>query len=99
MRRLWTFIFGVAVGGVLLWGAMHYHLLHTRDGIRVIPKVNATIAKTYVDIRDFTAADWMENSDLILALTNANETELIGDAAGSALQNGLDQLLNQRQQR
>ncbi len=94
MRRLMTFLMGMVVGGLLLWGALQYHVLHTKSGLRLIPKVNANLAKTYVDIRSFTVADWARNTDLVLALTNANQKELMGDAAGDALQNGLDRWLN-----
>lgn len=94
MRRMITFVLGMVVGGLLLWGALQYHVLHTRDGLRLVPKVNASLAKSYVDIRGFTVADWAQNTDLVLALTNSNQSELMGNAAGDALQNGLDRLLN-----
>lgn len=94
MRRIMTFVTGMVFGGLLLWGALQYHLLHTKSGLRMIPKVNASLANTYVDIRGFTVADWARNTDLVLALTNANQQELMGDAAGDALQNGLDRWLN-----
>jgi len=94
MRRWMTFLMGMVVGGLLLWGMLQYHVLHTREGLRLVPKVNASLAKTYVDIRTFTVADWARNTDLVLALTNANQRDLMGNAAGNALQNGLDRLLN-----
>ena len=94
MRRMMTFLMGMVVGGLLLWGALQYHILHTQDGLRLVPKVNASLAKTYVDIRGFTVADWAEHTDVVLALTNSNQRELMGNAAGDALQNGLDRLLS-----
>ncbi len=63
MRRLMTFVMGMVTGGVLLWGAMQYHVIRAKDGIRLVSKVNATLAKTYVDIRGFTVADWANNTD------------------------------------
>lgn len=98
-RRIMTFAMGMAVGGLLLWGALQYHVLHTKNGLRLIPKVNASLAKTYVDIRSFTIADWARNTDLVLALTNANQRDLMGNAAGDAVQNGIDRWLNRDNQR
>jgi len=99
MRRLMTFLMGVVVGGLLLWAALQYHLLHTNQGLKLVPKVNAGLAKTYVDIRGFKVTDWAQNTDIVLALTNANERELMGNAADDALRNGLDRLLKRGDQR
>jgi len=99
MRRILTFLMGMAAGGLLLWGALQYHVLYTKDGLRIVPKVNAGLAKTYVDIRGFTVADWARNTDIVLAVTNSNRRELMDNAAGDALQNSLDHLLNRGEQR
>ena len=87
------------VGGLLLWGALHYHLIQSKQGFHLIPKTSTSLAKTYVDIRSFTVADWAKNTDLAFALTQANQFELIQNAPGDALQNGLDRLLDGNQQR
>lgn len=94
MRRLSTFVVGMLVGGLLLWTAMNYHLVNTSKGVHLVPKVSATLAMTYVDVRGFTVADWARHADLVLALTQANQQELMGVAAEDALQNGLDRWLN-----
>ena len=99
MRRLLTFLTGMVFGGLLLWAALHYHLLNTKSGLRLIPKVNASLSKTYVDIRGFTVADWARNTDLALALTNADRADLIENAMGDAVQNGIDRWLKQGGQR
>jgi len=99
MRRIMTFVMGMVAGGLLLWGGLQYHVLHTQDGLKLVPKVNASLAKTYVDIRKFTVADWANNTDIVLALTEAGQGEMVGNAAGDALQNGLDRLLNRGEQR
>lgn len=99
MRRMMTFVMGMIVGGLLLWFALQYHLIHSRQGLHLIPKVDAGLAKTYVDIRKFTLADWTKNTDIALALTNANQVELIENAAGDAVRNGLDRWLPPPQER
>lgn len=93
MRRLMTFAMGMVVGGALLYVALQYHIIHSKQGLHLIPKASATLAKTYVDIRQFTIADWTRNTDVALALTNANQVELIESAPGDALQNSLDRWL------
>ena len=99
MRRLMTFLMGMVAGGLLLWGALQYHVLRTKDGIRLVQKVDAKLANTYVDIRGFRVADWTRHTDLALALANANQQDLMENAAHDALQNGLDRLLERGEQR
>ncbi len=94
MRRLVTFGTGMVVGGLLLYGALQYHIIHSKQGVHLVPKTSATLAKTYVDIRQFTIADWTRNTDIALALTNANQVELIENAPADALQNSLDRWLD-----
>ncbi len=99
MRRLITFGMGMVVGGLLLYGALQYHVIHSKQGLHLIPKASATLAKTYVDIRQFTIADWTRNTDIALALTNANQVELIENAPADALQNSLDRWLDPENER
>ena len=99
MRRLITFGMGMVFGGLLLWSALHYHVLNTNSGLRFVPKVSASLSKTYVDIRSFTVADWARNTDLVLALTNANETDLVESAMGDSVEQGIKRWLNQDGQR
>lgn len=93
MGRLGTFICGLIVGALLLYGALHYHLIHAPDGLHLVPKSDATLARTYVDIRDFDAKDWLENPELAAALVADDQGELIRSAADQTLKNSLDRLL------
>ena len=54
MRRSMTFLTGMIIGGVLLYGALSYHILRADDGFHLIPKTSDRLAATYVDIRKFT---------------------------------------------
>jgi hypothetical protein len=94
MRRRWiTFLLGVVVGGVLIFAALNYHIVRARDGLHLIPKADATLASTYVDIRHFGPADWANNPELALSLLEANRRDLMESAAADALREGLDRLL------
>ena len=98
MRRLMFFAAGVVVGGVLIYVTLQNHLIRSKKGFHLIPKAKATLSKSYVDIRQFTLADWKNNADVALALTNANQFELIEEAAGDALQKGLNRWLQPENQ-
>lgn len=93
MRRLGTFICGLIVGAVLLYAALHYHLIHAADGLHLIPKSDATISQTYVDIREFRARDWLERPELAAAIVEADQEELLRSATDQTLKNSLDRLL------
>ncbi len=94
MKRLMTFLCGMIVGAVLLFGALQYHVIRANDGLHLVPKLNAKLAATYVDIRSFTLADWAQNPDLAAALINDDQHELVEEAASDALSKGLDQFFD-----
>jgi hypothetical protein len=94
VKRLTTFLFGVVVGAGLLYGALHYHVVRASDGLHLVPKLNAKLAGTYVDIRNYTLADWTRNPDLAAALIDSGERDLVEGAASDALRQGLDRLLD-----
>ena len=93
MKRLTSFIFGMIVGAGLLYGALHYHLVHATDGLHLVPKLDAELKSTYVDIREFTFADWSNHPSLAAALMKSEKRELMEGAANDALNNGLDRFL------
>ncbi len=93
MRRWSTFIGGVIVGGLLIYSVLHYHIIQARDGLHLVPKVNAQLANTFVDIREFGVRDWMAHPEIIQALSAAHQDQLIESLPGDALRNGLDRLL------
>jgi hypothetical protein len=94
MRRIWTFVTGIVVGGALIFAAMNYHVIRANDGLYVVPKIDAQLALTYADIRDFTVADWAKNSELAGALMNANRRDLVDNAIGNTFDNSVDKWLN-----
>ena len=81
-------------GAVLPFGALKYHVIRANDGLHLVPKLDAKLAATYVDIRSFTVADWAQHPDLTAALINDDQRELVEEAASDALRNGLNQFLD-----
>ena len=93
MRRLMTFFLGMVAGGLLLYGALQFHIVRADDGFHVVPKVEAKIAATYVDIRNFSFADWKQHTDIAAALMRAEKEELMKNAASDAINQSLDKWL------
>lgn len=93
MRRLPTFIFGMIVGGLLIYGGLHYHVINTASGLHLVPKVTSTLAETYVDVRGWGVAEWMQHKDIAAALLAADRQDLMQSAAEDSIRTGLDRIL------
>ncbi len=89
MRRLMTFIFGVAIGAALIFAAQRYHLVRSSDGFYLVAKTETTLSEAYVDIRQFRLTDWAEHPALATALIQAKKEHLLGEAAQSSLRDTL----------
>lgn len=85
MSRFNSFLLGVFVGAAVLYCAMTVHIVHADDGIHLVPKISSGLRDTYVDIREFRAAQWHEHKHVALALINADKEELLKEAALSNL--------------
>jgi hypothetical protein len=93
MSRLSSFLFGMVAGAALLQGVTTYHIVRASDGFHIIAKQPARLGETYVDIRAFTMTDWAARPQLASALVQANQQQLLGDSAATALQDKAKQLL------
>ena len=85
MGRIGAFLLGLVVGAVSLYFSMQYHFVHAHDGWHPIPKTNARLSDTIVDIRKFGPNDWIDHPGLALAITNAKKTDLMLHSAGNAV--------------
>jgi uncharacterized protein involved in high-affinity Fe2+ transport len=93
MRRLSTFIFGMVVGGILIYVALNYHVIQAKDGMHLVAKVDAQLASTYVDIRGFGAGDWLHHPEVAMALVRADRNDLLESAASNSLQAEFERVL------
>jgi hypothetical protein len=96
MRRISTFLMGMATGAMLLHGATMYHLVRAADGFHFIPKQPPRLAETYVDIRAFTMEEWAGHPQLASAAVQAGQQQLLGDAAAGTIQETLNSALPAR---
>lgn len=76
---------GMATGAILLYAATLYHVVRANDGFHFVEKLQPRLAETYVDIRPFTVADWANHPQLASALVQANQQQLVGQTATTAV--------------
>ncbi|HEY6564075.1 MAG TPA: hypothetical protein VIY86_06235, partial [Pirellulaceae bacterium] len=57
------------------------HIVRAEDGMHVIPKLQSTLAQTYVDIRGYGIEQWNSRRLLAASITRAGKTELFRGAA------------------
>jgi hypothetical protein len=84
---------GAVIGGMLIYFVLNNHIIRAKDGLHLVPKVDAQLADTYVDIRQFGPRDWVNHPDLFAALTRSDQDELLQSATESTVDNALDRLL------
>lgn len=94
MNRLGSFLLGVAMGAVGVALAMHYHLVRADDGMHLVPKLSRGFQEPYVDIRDFSPADWRDHSHVAAAILRAEKGHLLSDPQLSKLRQSLDHWLD-----
>jgi hypothetical protein len=92
MSRIGALIFGILVGGGLVYGALNYHVVRTESGHEFIPKKEMSFDETYVDARNFGLADWAKHADLAQAILKADKGHLINESAVKNLTNGVKDL-------
>jgi hypothetical protein len=91
--RFGAFIFGFIAGGIFVLGSLKYHVIHADDGVHLVPKMGATFAETYVDIRNFTPNDWADHPNVSAAMVRAGKGHLMKGAAIDSLFDGVEGLL------
>lgn len=93
MKRISTFLLGMATGAILMHGATLYHVVRASDGVHLVAKQPARLSETYVDVRTFSRSDWASHPQLATALVQANQQQLILDSAAGAVQEAVNQAL------
>ena len=81
MNRVNSFLLGMVAGAALLGVAMHYHIVHGKDGLFVVPKVHNNLSDFYVDTRQFALRDWQQHRMLAVAIMQAQREDVLQDSA------------------
>lgn len=75
------FLFGMITGAVLLFVAMHYHVVRGSEGVVLVPKISNNLSDVYVDTREFGLDDWQNHKPLAAAIMQSNHSHLLGDSS------------------
>lgn len=88
------FFFGMLTGAVLMYGSMHYHLVRGEEGFFLVPKISNNLQDVYVDIREYTLADWKEHKPLAAAIMKSNRSELLSDTTLTGFRENVHSLVD-----
>jgi len=88
------FLFGMITGAVLLYAAMHYHVVRGDQGVFLVPKISNNLSDVYVDIRDFTLDDWTRHKPLAAAIMKADRGELLSDSTLGGFRDNMHSLVD-----
>lgn len=93
MGRFSNFLAGVAVGGVVMFVSLKYHVLRTADGYELVPKLTAGFSETYVDVRSFGVSDWANHKSLVAAIVRADKQKILQNSSAESLTEGVQEML------
>ena len=80
MSRLPTLLFGMLLGGLLMFSALKYHVVRASDGIHFVPKMSSGFEDVYVDVRQFGVTEWEQHRPLAVAMVRAGKGDLIRES-------------------
>lgn len=89
------FLFGMLFGAVLMYAAMHYHVVRGDEGVFLVPKISNNLSDVYVDIRSFTLQDWQRHKPLAAAIMRSERSHLIGDSSMNRFRESVGHLVDQ----
>ena len=95
MKRIPAFLFGVFFGAMGMFLSMNYHLVRSKDGFHLVPKMAAKFEQPYVDIRNFTLDDWKQHQSLAVAIMKANKSNLMQESALDNFRDATQSLIDQ----
>jgi hypothetical protein len=81
-------------GAVLLYVAMHYHVVRGRDGVFVVPKISNNLSDIYVDTRTFELSDWQVHKPLAAAIMRSEQSDMLQDSTLDAFRERVGALVN-----
>ena len=91
MKNLKPLILGCIAGCGVMFVALQYHVVHSHDGLQLIPRApRATLGLAWVDIRDWDAETWSDRPALARALIAHGSSDLISASVVSDIGDSLD---------
>ncbi len=77
MRCLFAVFFGTIFGGALVFVAFQYHVIREDDDFLIVPKRQASLTDSYVDVRGWDADEWNSHPVLSKAVTDYGRSDLV----------------------
>lgn len=77
MRRLIAMVFGVAIGGAVVFASFYYHLVRSEKSWLIVRKQHADWHDAYVDIRGWTSREWSNHRELSQNLVAMGRGDLV----------------------
>jgi hypothetical protein len=68
----------MVLGGGLVWASFSFHVLRTPDGVACVLKQQPTQEDIYVDVREWTPAEWLKHPNLVRDVVHDGRTDLLG---------------------
>lgn len=88
------FIFGMMAGALLMYVAMHYHLVRGNEGVYLVPKISNNLSDVFVDTRSFGLEQWKEHKPLAAAIMQSDQSHLLEGAPLSAFRESVQGLVD-----
>ncbi|MDA8746428.1 hypothetical protein N9N28_17530 [Rubripirellula amarantea] len=88
------FIYGMITGAVLLYVAMHYHVVRGNEGVFLVSKISNNLSDVYVDTREFKLADWQNHKPLAAAIMQSGKSEMLSDASMKGFRDSVSDLVS-----
>ena len=88
------FFAGMFCGALLLFVAMHYHVVRGNNGVVLVPKISNNLSNVYTDVRDFELADWKQHKALAAAIMRSKQSDLLKDSAARNFGNSMRGLVD-----
>jgi hypothetical protein len=81
MNRLIVFLFGAICGGGAASCVYTCHIVQTKDAWLIVPRAGVNVNDIYVDVRQWSLADWRKHPDLARDMLKAGHAEVIKEQA------------------
>lgn len=86
MSKAKPLLFGAALGASAMFFAQQYHVVHSHDGLQVVPRTpQLSLGLAYVDIRNWSPSQWVDRPELARAVMAHGSGDLISESVATTL--------------
>jgi hypothetical protein len=86
MSKAKPLLFGAALGASAMFFAQQYHVVHSHDGLQVVPRTpQLSLGLAYVDIRNWTPSQWVDRPEVARAVMAHGSGDLISESVATTL--------------